>query len=60
MADDKGAQCGPCGRRRKMAADAYRRDGLPGVVKALPAIVRDTIRNPPNIRTPDWKRKWPK
>lgn len=48
--------CSSCEKRRQMLAEAKKRDGLKGVVKAVPAIVRDTIKNPPNIR----KRKWVK
>lgn len=39
-----------------MLAEAKKRDGFKGVIKELPSIVRDTVKNPPNIR----KRKWVK
>lgn len=42
--------CGPCEKRRQMIADARKKAGIKGVVKALPSIVRDTVKNPPNIR----------
>ncbi|MDH0869745.1 hypothetical protein [Agrobacterium pusense] len=48
--------CSSCEKRRQMLAEAKKRDGLKGMIKELPAIVRDTVKNPPNIR----KRKWVK
>lgn len=42
--------CTPCENRRRMLADAGKRAGVKGVLKALPAVVRDTIKNPPDIR----------
>lgn len=48
--------CSSCEKRRQMIAEAKKRDGLKGVVKELPNIIRDAVKNPPNIR----KRKWVK
>lgn len=42
--------CSSCEKRRQMLADARKKAGLKGVVKALPAVMRDTVKNPPNIR----------
>lgn len=42
--------CGPCEKRRQMLADAKRKDGAKGVVNAIPKVMRDLIKNPPNIR----------
>ncbi|MBG6211694.1 hypothetical protein IWQ49_006385 [Labrenzia sp. EL_126] len=41
--------CGSCQKRRQMIAEARRKAGVRGVIKASPAIVRDTIKNPPRI-----------
>ncbi|WP_153315475.1 hypothetical protein [Agrobacterium tumefaciens] len=48
--------CSSCEKRRQMLAEARKQAGLKGVVKELPNIIRDTVKNPPNIR----KRKWVK
>ncbi|MGV1985602.1 hypothetical protein ACQZ5N_03210 [Agrobacterium sp. 22-221-1] len=48
--------CSSCEKRLQMLAEAKKRDGLKGVVKELPNIIRDTVKNPPNIR----KHKWVK
>ncbi|MDO9417021.1 hypothetical protein [Pararhizobium sp.] len=40
--------CGSCEKRRKMLADA-RKQGVKGVVKALPTVARDILRNPPRF-----------
>lgn len=41
--------CTPCARRRKMLAEAAKAQGMKGVAKAIPAIVRDTVKNPPKL-----------
>jgi len=42
-------QCGPCQQRRQMIAEARQSAGLPGVMRALPMIARDIVKNPPKI-----------
>ena len=42
--------CKACRKRRQKMADAYRQEGVKGALKALPAVVRDTIQHPPHIR----------
>jgi len=42
--------CSSCEKRRQMLAEARKQAGLKGVVKALPKVMRDTVKNPPNIR----------
>jgi hypothetical protein len=42
--------CGPCEKRRQMIAEARKKAGIKGVVKSLPMIARDIVKNPPNIR----------
>lgn len=42
--------CSPCQKRRQMLADAKKAEGLKGVVKALPAVAADTIKNPPKLK----------
>ena len=42
--------CGSCEQRRKMLADARKKSGVKGVVKAVPNVIRDIVKNPPNIR----------
>jgi hypothetical protein len=42
--------CSSCEKRRQMLAAAKKNAGVVGVIKALPSIVRDTVKNPPNIR----------
>ncbi|CAN7390915.1 hypothetical protein [Neorhizobium sp. LjRoot104] len=42
--------CSSCEQRRKMLAEARKQAGLKGVVKAIPTVIRDVVKNPPNIR----------
>lgn len=42
--------CGSCEKRRQMLAEARKQAGVKGVVKVLPKVLRDTVKNPPNIR----------
>lgn len=42
--------CSSCEQRRKMLAEARKAAGLKGVVKAMPTVIRDVVKNPPNIR----------
>lgn len=41
--------CSPCEKRRQMLAEARRQGGAKGVLKVLPKVARDTIRNPPRF-----------
>jgi hypothetical protein len=36
--------CGGCKRRQTMISAAWRRDRLAGVVKVVPAVVRDAVK----------------
>lgn len=42
--------CTPCQKRRQMLADAKKAEGLKGVVKAIPAVVKDAVKNPPTMK----------
>ncbi|QQM29306.1 hypothetical protein JET14_13320 [Martelella lutilitoris] len=42
--------CAACLKRRKMIEEARKREGVKGVLKIAPAVIKDTIKNPPNIR----------
>lgn len=42
--------CGSCEQRRKILADVRKKAGLKGVAKAIPSVIRDVVKNPPNIR----------
>lgn len=42
--------CGPCEKRRQMIAEARKQAGAKGVLKVLPKVARDVVKNPPNIR----------
>lgn len=42
--------CSSCEQRRKLLAEARKKAGLKGVVKAVPTVIRDVVKNPPNIR----------
>lgn len=42
--------CSSCEQRRKMLAEARKKAGLKGVVKTIPTVIRDVVKNPPNIR----------
>jgi hypothetical protein len=42
--------CGPCEKRRQMIAAARKQAGAKGVLKVLPKVARDVVKNPPNIR----------
>lgn len=42
--------CSPCQKRRQMLADAKKAAGIKGVVKALPAVVADAVKNPPKLK----------
>lgn len=45
---------GPCARRRKMLAEAAKAEGLKGIAKAIPSVVKDTVKNPPKLgKKPD-------
>lgn len=33
-----------------MLAEARKAAGVKGVVKAIPSVIRDVVKNPPNIR----------
>lgn len=52
--------CTPCKKRRQMLADAQKAAGIKGVVKAIPAVIRDTVKNPPTMPTIRSKRTWGK
>jgi hypothetical protein len=41
--------CSPCEKRRRIIAEARKKAGFKGVIRIAPAIVRDTVRNPPSI-----------
>lgn len=42
--------CSSCEQRRRMIAEARKQTGLKGVIKVLPKIAADTVKNPPTIR----------
>lgn len=42
--------CSSCEQRRKMLADARKAAGLKGVVKTIPTVIRDVVKNPPKLR----------
>lgn len=42
--------CGSCEKRRQMIAEARKQAGAKGVLKVLPKVARDVVKNPPNIR----------
>lgn len=42
--------CGPCEKRRQMIAEARKQAGAKGILKVLPKVARDVVKNPPNIR----------
>lgn len=42
--------CAACRKRRKMIDEARKREGAKGIAKIVPAVIKDTIKNPPNIR----------
>lgn len=42
--------CGPCEKRRQMIAEARKKAGAKGVLKVLPKVARDVVKNPPNLR----------
>ncbi|NTS31283.1 hypothetical protein HQ945_08445 [Phyllobacterium sp. BT25] len=44
--------CSSCEQRRRMLAEA-RKQGLKGVVKTAPSIVKHVIQNPPSLRKPN-------
>lgn len=41
--------CGPCEKRRQMIAEARRNGGIKAVLKAVPSVIRDTVKNPPKL-----------
>lgn len=41
--------CGPCEKRRQMLAEARKQAGVKGMVKALPSVIKDTVKNPPRF-----------
>lgn len=41
--------CTPCQRRRQMLAEAKEKGGAKGVMKIIPAVVKDTVKNPPQL-----------
>lgn len=41
--------CTPCQRRRQMLAEAKERGGAKGVMKVIPAVVKDVVKNPPRM-----------
>lgn len=45
--------CGPCAKRRQMLADAQKAGGVKAVVKTMPTVIRDTIKNPPKFTRED-------
>lgn len=49
-AEGKATGCFSCQMRRKMLAEARKAAGIKGVVKAVPTVIRDVVKNPPNIR----------
>jgi len=49
-AEGKRLGCFTCQARREMLAAARKEAGLKGVVKAIPSVIRDTVKNPPKLR----------
>lgn len=41
--------CTPCQRRRQMLTQAKEKGGAKGVLKIIPAVVKDTVKNPPRL-----------
>jgi hypothetical protein len=42
--------CDPCRKRRELLAQVRKQQGVKGVLKAVPTVIRDVVKNPPNIR----------
>lgn len=41
--------CTPCQRRRQMLVEAKERGGVKGLIKAVPAVLKDAVKNPPQM-----------
>lgn len=42
--------CRSCAERRRMLAEARKKEGAKGVVKALPKVAGHLVKNPPKVK----------
>lgn len=43
--------CAGCENRRRMISEAYKKQGVKGVAKTIPDVIRSFVKGEPDIRT---------